>query len=103
MTTRRARVTLVDVARLAGVDKAIVSRVVNEDPALVIRPDTRERVLAAISDLGYRPNIAARSLRTAKAGTLGLVIPDFANPVYAEIITGAERAALARGHVLVTG
>ncbi|MBU2669862.1 LacI family transcriptional regulator [Actinoplanes bogorensis] len=101
MTTRR--VTLVDVARLAGVDKAIVSRVVNADPSLVIRPDTRERVLEAISNLGYRPNVAARSLRTAKAGTLGLVIPDFANPVYAEIITGAESAALARGHVLVTG
>ncbi|MCY1141858.1 LacI family DNA-binding transcriptional regulator [Actinoplanes sp. Pm04-4] len=104
MTARRGtRVTLVDVARLAGVDKAIVSRVVNEDPSLVIRPDTRERVVEAIQNLGYRPNVAARSLRTAKAGTLGLVIPDFANPVYAEIITGAESAALAQGHVLVTG
>ncbi len=106
MTTRRAskpRVTLVDVARLAAVDKAIVSRVVNEDRTLVIRPETRERVVEAIQRLGYRPNIAARSLRTAKAGTLGLVIPDFANPVYAEIITGAESAALDRGHVLVAG
>ncbi|GAA1615564.1 LacI family DNA-binding transcriptional regulator [Actinoplanes couchii] len=106
MTTRRAatpRVTLVDVAKLATVDKAIVSRVINEDPALVIRQETRDRVIDAIRTLGYRPNIAARSLRTAKAGTLGLVIPDFANPVYAEIITGAESAALDRGHVLVTG
>lgn len=99
----RSRVTLVDVAKLASVDKAIVSRVVNSDPALVIRPGTRERVLDAIRELDYRPNVTARSLRTAKAGTLGLVIPDFANPVYAEIITGAESAALARGHVLVTG
>jgi LacI family transcriptional regulator, galactose operon repressor len=97
------RVTLVDVARLAGVDKAVVSRVINADPALVIRPETRQRVLAAIRELEYRPNVAARSLRTAKARTVGLVIPDFANPVYAEIITGAESAALARGHVLVTG
>lgn len=106
MTTRRAsrpRVTLVDVAKLAAVDKAIVSRVINEDRTLVIRPETRERVVEAIQRLGYRPNIAARSLRTAKAGTLGLVIPDFANPVYAEIITGAESAALDRGHVLVAG
>nr|WP_269329891.1 LacI family DNA-binding transcriptional regulator [Kineosporia babensis] len=94
---------MVDVARLAGVDKAVVSRVINSDPALVIRPETRERVLAAVRELDYRPNIAARSLRTSKAATLGLVIPDFANPVYAQIITGAESAALARGYVLVTG
>lgn len=100
---RTPRVTLVDVAKAAGVDKAVVSRVVNRDPALVIRPETRARVEAAVADLGYRANPAARSLRTAKAGTIGLVIPDFANPVYAQIISGAESAALASGHVLVTG
>ena len=97
------RVTLVDVAAAAGVDKAIVSRVVNRDPSLVIRPDTRLRVESAVAELGYRPNPSARSLRTAKTGTLGLVIPDFSNPVYAQIIAGAEAAALASGHVLVTG
>lgn len=100
---RSPRVTLVDVALAAGVDKAVVSRVVNHDPGLVIRPDTRARVEAAVAVLGYRPNPAARSLRTAKTGTIGLVIPSFANPVYAEIISGAENAALASGHVLVTG
>jgi LacI family transcriptional regulator len=97
------RVTLADVAQLAGVDKAVVSRVVNADPLLVIRPDTRERVEAALKKLDYRPNAAARTLRTARTGTVGLFIPDFANPVYAEIITGAEAAALAHGQLLVTG
>jgi len=97
------RVTLVDVATAAGVDKAIVSRVVNRDPSLVIRPETRHRVETAVAELGYRPNPSARSLRTSKTGTLGLVIPDFSNPVYAQVIAGAEAAALASGHVLVTG
>ena len=101
MNTPR-RSTLTDVAQLAGVDKAVVSRVVNADPLLAIRPETRARVEAAIKELGYRPNVAARTLRTARTGTIGLFIPDFANPVYAEIITGAESAALAHGQLLVT-
>jgi LacI family transcriptional regulator len=96
------RSTLTDVAQLAGVDKAVVSRVVNADPLLAIRPETRARVEAAIKELDYRPNVAARTLRTARTGTIGLFIPDFANPVYAEIITGAESAALAHGQLLVT-
>ncbi|WP_146779047.1 LacI family DNA-binding transcriptional regulator [Actinomadura craniellae] len=95
--------TLADVARRAGVDKAVVSRVVNNDPLLNIRPETRARVLAAIKELDYRPNAAARSLRTTRTGTVGLFIPDFANPVYAEIITGAETAAAARDCVLMVG
>jgi LacI family transcriptional regulator len=101
-TGRGGRVTISDVAALAGVDKAIVSRVVNQK-AVSIRPETKERVLQAIQDLGYRGNMAARSLRTASTGAIGLFIPDFANPVYAEIITGAEAAALARGYVLMVG
>ncbi|MBE1532025.1 LacI family DNA-binding transcriptional regulator [Actinomadura algeriensis] len=101
--SRARRVTLADVARKAGVDKAVVSRVVNADPLLNIRPETRARVNAALKELDYRPNVAARSLRTAKAGTVGLFIPDFANPVYAEIITGAETAAADLGCALMVG
>ncbi|WP_176611820.1 LacI family DNA-binding transcriptional regulator [Actinomadura sp. WMMB 499] len=95
--------TLADVARKAGVDKAVVSRVVNADPLLNIRPETRARVNAALKELDYRPNVAARSLRTARAGTVGLFIPDFANPVYAEIITGAETAAAELDCALMVG
>ncbi|MBF8193882.1 LacI family DNA-binding transcriptional regulator [Nonomuraea sp. K274] len=100
---KRDRVTLTDVAAIARVDRAVVSRVINKDPTLNIRPETRERVLAAIEQLGYRPNVAARSLRTSRAHMFGLFIPDFANPVYAEIIKGAEAEAADQGSVLVTG
>ncbi|WP_422771103.1 LacI family DNA-binding transcriptional regulator [Plantactinospora sp. WMMC1484] len=97
------RSTLADVAALAQVDRSVVSRLINNDPALSIRESTRKRVLDAIAMLGYRPHAAARSLRTARTRTLGLLIPDFANPVYAEIIKGAEQAAAAVGSALVTG
>lgn len=92
-----------DVAAHAEVDPSVVSRVINRDPNLVIRPETRQRVLNAIAALEYKPNAAARSLRTARADTYGLMIPDFANPVYAEIIKGAELAALKTGRLLLTG
>ncbi|MBK1783943.1 LacI family DNA-binding transcriptional regulator [Prauserella cavernicola] len=99
---RAAKVTLNDVAMVAGVDRSVVSRVINGDPNLSVRQETRQRVLDAIDRLGYRPNAAARSLRTARAYMFGLVIPDFANPVYAEIIKGAERAAGNLGYGLMT-
>ncbi|MEU1942007.1 LacI family DNA-binding transcriptional regulator [Streptomyces sp. NPDC020125] len=96
------KVTLADVALVAGVDRSVVSRVINNDPKLNIRPDTRQRVLDTIGKLGYRPNAAARSLRTARSNMIGLFIPDFANPVYAEIIKGAETAASSLGYGLMT-
>lgn len=95
--------TLRDVAIVAAVDRSTVSRVVNNDPGLRIRPETRARIMQAIRQVGYVPNIAARSLRTAMSHTIGLVLPDYANPVYAEIIRGAEVAARDNGHVLLTG
>ncbi|TDD64965.1 LacI family transcriptional regulator [Jiangella aurantiaca] len=97
------RTTLADVATRAGVDRSVISRVLSGDPRLLIREETRQRVLDAVRDLGYRPNVAARTLRTRRTGTLGLLIPDYANPVYAEIIKGAEAAAAERDCVLLTG
>jgi LacI family transcriptional regulator len=96
------RPTIRDVAKLAGVDRAVVSRIVNDDPKLSVRSETRERVLAAISTLDYRPNNAARSLRTARASAFGLIVPDFQNPVYSEIIEGAQDAALSMNCALLT-
>jgi LacI family transcriptional regulator len=94
---------MADVAALAEVDISVVSRVINEDPKLNIREETRQRVLDIVRTSGYVPNPIARSLRTAKAGVLGLLIPDFGNPVYTAIIQGAEREASARGYLLMTG
>jgi LacI family transcriptional regulator len=100
---QRRRVTLADVASLARVDPSVVSRVINRDDRLAIKDETRQRVVEAIRELRYHPNAAARSLRTAQSGTFGLLIPDFANPIYAEIIKGAEQAATEHGSLLLTG
>jgi LacI family transcriptional regulator len=100
---QRRRSTIADVAALAGVDRAVVSRLLNADPRLSIRDSTRQRVLEAIDRLGYQPNAAARSLRTARTQTIALLVPDYANPAYGEIIKGAESAAAAAGSSLMTG
>lgn len=98
----KRRPTLDDVARLAGVDRAVVSKLLSNDRSLRIRPETRERVLEAIETLGYRRNAMARALRTATAGAFGLVIPAFSNPVYAQVIAGASVGASDVGASLVT-
>jgi LacI family transcriptional regulator, galactose operon repressor len=97
--TRQVR--LADVAQAAGVGTSIVSRVLNGDATLSIRPETRERILAAARDLNYRPNAFARGLKLARTMTLGLVIPNLAYPVNAEIIRGAERRAASAGYVVL--
>ncbi|WP_375386026.1 LacI family DNA-binding transcriptional regulator [uncultured Microbacterium sp.] len=100
MTTTPRRATLVQVAQLAGVDKAIVSRVLNGDPTLRVKDDTRRRVESAIAQLDYVPNYAARQMRTARSDTYGLVIPDFSNPVIARIISGAQDEAALHGRLI---
>ena len=95
------RVTLADVARAAEVDVSLVSRVVRGEDVKV-RAETRERILEQVRILGYRPNAIARSLKSARAGAFGLVIPNFENPVYAQIIAGAETAAARLGSVMMT-
>ncbi|WP_332643544.1 LacI family DNA-binding transcriptional regulator [Aeromicrobium sp.] len=90
-----------DVAALAGVDTSVVSRVINGDERLLVRPETRQRVLDAIDRLGYRPNIAARMLKTSRTMAIGLVIPDFANASHAQIAIGAEQRANDAGYILL--
>lgn len=85
---------LQDVARNAGVSKSIASRVLNGDPALLVRPETRARVIEAARELNYRPHAAARGLKRAKTGALGLLVPPLTNPVYVRIIRGAFAQAL---------
>ncbi|CAN5563274.1 LacI family DNA-binding transcriptional regulator [soil metagenome] len=93
--------TLRDVARLADVDVSTVSRVVNDHPALRIAEATRERVEAAVRQLGYQPNVQARGLRLAKTWTIGFVLPDLTNPFYAPIVEGAEQRASESGYMVV--
>jgi LacI family transcriptional regulator len=90
-----------DVAARAGVSVATVSRVLNEHPA--VRPGTRDRVLMAMTELGYRPNGVARSLRTHQTRTIGLVISDVLNPFFTELARSVEDAAREEGYSVVIG
>jgi len=90
------RITIADVAREAGVSQMTVSRVVNDKGD--VSEATRQRVLAVIERLGYRPNSIARGLATKHTGTLGLVVPDVANSFFSDVARGAEQAAYAQGY-----
>jgi len=85
---RKKSVTIKDVAKLAGVSTTTVSYVINKTGFL--SEQTRLKVLKAINELGYRPNIVARSLRSRKTSTVGLIICDLRNPFFAEVLWGIE-------------
>jgi DNA-binding LacI/PurR family transcriptional regulator len=87
--------TLHDVARLAEVSIKTVSNVINDYPH--IRPATRERVEAAIAELGYQPNLSARSLRSGRTGVLGLALPELSLSYFAELADAIIAAAEQRG------
>ena len=93
--------TLKVVAARAGVSLATAARVLRDDPTLSVRPATRERVVGAARDLGYRPNRLASGLRTRRTGTIALVLPDPQNVAWSETLRGVERAAAAREYVVV--
>jgi LacI family transcriptional regulator len=95
------RIRLEDVAREAGVSKSIASRILNAAPGLTVRPETRARVLDVARRLHYEPHAAARGLRRAETGALGLLIPDLDIPVYAQMVRGAVNRALDRGSAVL--
>jgi LacI family transcriptional regulator len=80
--------TLRDVARLAGVHPSTASRCMDAVQSVRISAPTRERVLAAARELGYQLNPAASSLRSGRTMTVGVLIPDFTNPIYGSLLTG---------------
>ncbi len=92
------RVTIADVARLAGVSAMTVSRVINRKDD--VRDSTRLRVERAIAQLEFRPSQAARTLTTRRSRTLGLLVPDITNPFFPEIVRGAEDVAWERGYLV---
>jgi LacI family transcriptional regulator len=85
-----------EVAREAGVSVKTVSRVVNEQGE--VSDDTRQRVLCAIKQLGYRPSKVARALVTQRTDTLGLIMGDITNPFFSEFSCGVLNVAQARGY-----
>ena len=92
----RAKYTMRDVARLAGVSTSTVSAVINE--SVVVSPKRKERVLAAMSALDYQPDAIARSLKTGRSNAIGVIVPDITNAFYPEVIRGVEVAAQAAGY-----
>jgi LacI family transcriptional regulator len=90
--------TLKDVAEVAGVHSATASRALNPDTRTAVNADTARRVLKAAESLGYRPNPIARSLKTARTRTVGLLIPDLTNPLFPPIVRGADEVLYARGY-----
>ena len=91
--------TMKRVAAELGVSVTTVSKVLNHHSD--IGPATRERVLAKVAELGYRPNAVARSLTLRRTHTLGIVIPDLMHSFFVEIIAGLESVASARGYGLL--
>jgi LacI family transcriptional regulator, repressor for deo operon, udp, cdd, tsx, nupC, and nupG len=97
---RGERVTSVDVARRAGVSQSTVSLVFSGKAPGRISTRTEAAVREAADELGYRPNVAARALKTGAARTVALVVPDVRNPFFGGLLRGAQTAARAAGYAV---
>ncbi len=92
---------MADVARAANVSTGTVSHVLSG--ARAVRPETRERVEAAIAELGFQPDSVARALVRRRTQTIGMVIPDVTNPFFADLIWRVEQALATVDHALICG
>jgi LacI family transcriptional regulator len=97
--SRRRRPTIYDVARLAGVSTATVSRALNDTGRVAAAK--RAAIDAAVEQLGYRPNTIARSLVTRSTQTIALLLPEITNPFYAELVTGIQQLTLERDYTML--
>jgi LacI family transcriptional regulator len=95
--------TLRDVASAAGVHPATASRALNPGTRPLVSEETAQRVTEAAERLGYRPNSVARSLRTRRSNTIGVLIPDLNNPLFPPIIRGIEDRLAEHGYVALIG
>lgn len=98
MATKRGprETTISDIAAVAGVSKATVSRVMNG--VETVNQEIAERVRRAVAEVGYSPSATARSLSLGESRTIGVVVPDLANPVFHQVLHGLHRAAEADGY-----
>ena len=92
-------VTIKDIAEHTGVSYATVSRTLNHLNG--VSPVTRDKVLAAAEEMGYRPNMHARSLKTNKTNTIALVLPDISNPFFADIAYAVDAYAFDSGYTTI--
>ncbi|MEP4189596.1 MAG: LacI family DNA-binding transcriptional regulator, partial [Sneathiella sp.] len=91
--------TVRDVAKRAGVSVGTVSRVLSKNET--VKQPLKERVLKAMHDLGYKPNLAARALRTSRVEIIGLVVPDITNPFFAQLAKCIDAEAEKRNHTVM--
>lgn len=94
-------VRLADVAREAGVSIGLVSRILNDDPALRATDETQRRVRKVADALGYQPHYAARALRLARTNTIALALPVLTNPIFGPMLRGVEDEARKLGYTLL--
>jgi len=99
MSVKQSPVTVREVAEEAGVSTATVSRVLNGDPK--VRADTAARVMRAVEELGYRMNQVARSLKTNRTHSIGIVAPEFKNDFFMSIVTGIEESLKKVGFTVI--
>src|SRR5438876_2190318 len=92
-------VSIKNVAEAAGVSTATVSRVLSN--GLHVRPEVRERVLAEVERLGYRPNLVARTLRSQQSNMIGLLVSDIRNPFFTSISRAVEDTAYEQGFSII--
>ena len=95
----KSRPTISDVAKRAYVSKSTVSHVING--TRVVDAETKRRVLAAIADLGYRPNSVARSLTTRRTGTIGMIVSDASNQFFGDMLRGVEDVLRPANYALI--
>ena len=93
------KVTISDVARLAGVSTATVSHTINN--TRYVSGETKEKVYQAIAEMGYTPDASARSFRTGKKKTIGFIVPDISNKFFATMIESVENCLSAHGYHLI--
>ncbi|WP_202899679.1 LacI family DNA-binding transcriptional regulator [Kordiimonas gwangyangensis] len=89
------------VSKIAGVSVATVSRTLSTPD--VVSEETRKKVLAAVKETGYKPNLMARNFRSRKSYSILVLVPDLSNPFFAMVISGIQQAAKARGYSVVLG
>jgi LacI family transcriptional regulator len=92
-------IKIVDVAAIAGVSPATVSRVLNQSS--IVTSKTKAKVMSAIDELGYHPNAAAKNLRSQKTSTIGVIVPDINAAYFSEVIKGIENMAYANKYKVI--
>jgi LacI family transcriptional regulator len=97
----RVRVTIKDIAKVAGVSVGTASMALNDKPG--INKETRQKVLEVAERMYYRPNYSARSLITKKSGAIGLVVTDIRNPFFSKLVDVFNREVEQRGYSLLLG